>query len=542
MPVAEYTPRDPSGSVLYNVVRDHFETFCAEACRQREGDGLPRFVDDEFRAFLRCGFLAGGFARFRCGACAHRAPGRFFVQGPWLLPSCGGRRMAERAAHLVDHVLPDAPVRQWVHPAASSALPLAWRHALCRGVVRILHRAIERHLRRRACAARCSDPARRGRGRHSALRGLGESPRPRARAGARRGVRAHDHRAPRFHAAPAPAAADLADIISAVVPAVRRLLARDTASTSRTTPPTRSPRAPLLAGWAAASILGVDDRGQRPRRLGAARRARERPGAAGDVPDAVGGVRPPCRRARARRPPQSPRTGVPLRAAPAPGHRAPPRDGRRRGGRPASTTLGRWHHVRRLLANRLSRTPGRARPAPPSEPPAVPRRARPAGALEAGDLPRPPIAEAGAASDHGSSASRSASGPSRGWRWADLMRRVFHTDVLACPRCGGRLRLMAVLKASEAGRAHLPTSPCHNRVPSPASARAPPGADDWAGVGPAHRTRDTLRSGRHGGSVFDDVAGPWWVLRHRGAPCETRANLRRARGEGNVWPGRRRAA
>ena len=27
----------------------------------------------------------------------------------------------------------------------------------------------------------------------------------------------------------------------------------------------------------------------------------------------------------------------------------------------------------------------------------------------------------------------------RGWRWADLMRRVFAIDVLACPRCGGRL-------------------------------------------------------------------------------------------------------
>ena len=56
--------------------------------------------------------------------------------------------MAERAAHLVDHVLPDVPVRQWV-----LTLPhrlrylLAWRHDLCRRVARILHAAIERHLR-----------------------------------------------------------------------------------------------------------------------------------------------------------------------------------------------------------------------------------------------------------------------------------------------------------------------------------------------------------------------------------------------------------
>jgi Putative transposase len=38
------------------------------------------------------------------------------------------------------------------------------------------------------------------------------------------------------------------------------------------------------------------------------------------------------------------------------------------------------------------------------------------------------------------------SGPTgHGWRWADLMRRAFDWDVLACPRCGGRLRLIALI-------------------------------------------------------------------------------------------------
>jgi hypothetical protein len=38
------------------------------------------------------------------------------------------------------------------------------------------------------------------------------------------------------------------------------------------------------------------------------------------------------------------------------------------------------------------------------------------------------------------------SGPTgRGWRWADLMRRAFDWDVLACSRCGGRLRLIALI-------------------------------------------------------------------------------------------------
>jgi hypothetical protein len=29
-------------------------------------------------------------------------------------PSCGARRMSQTAAHLVDHVIPRVPVRQWV--------------------------------------------------------------------------------------------------------------------------------------------------------------------------------------------------------------------------------------------------------------------------------------------------------------------------------------------------------------------------------------------------------------------------------------------
>ena len=34
--------------------------------------------------------------------------------------------------------------------------------------------------------------------------------------------------------------------------------------------------------------------------------------------------------------------------------------------------------------------------------------------------------------------------PHRSWTWAQLMRRAFDLDVLACPACGGRLRLIAL--------------------------------------------------------------------------------------------------
>ncbi len=40
-------------------------------------------------------------------------------------------------------------------------------------------------------------------------------------------------------------------------------------------------------------------------------------------------------------------------------------------------------------------------------------------------------------------ASPRAAVPTHAWTWAALMRRVLDLDVLACPRCGGRLRVIA---------------------------------------------------------------------------------------------------
>lgn len=41
---------------------------------------------------------------------------------------------------------------------------------------------------------------------------------------------------------------------------------------------------------------------------------------------------------------------------------------------------------------------------------------------------------------------KEAPGKPRYWAWADLMRRAFERDVLACPRCGGRMRLLATIE------------------------------------------------------------------------------------------------
>ena len=53
-----------------------------------------------------------------------------------------------RAAHLVDHVWPEVPVRQWVLTLPQRVrYGLAWHHELGRAVALVLFRAVHRHLR-----------------------------------------------------------------------------------------------------------------------------------------------------------------------------------------------------------------------------------------------------------------------------------------------------------------------------------------------------------------------------------------------------------
>jgi len=86
---------------------------------------VPRFVERELREFLDCGIPAQGVLRVHCDACGEDRLVAFSCKGRGFCPSCGGRRMADTAAHLVDRVLPAAPVRQWV-----LSLPFALRYLL----------------------------------------------------------------------------------------------------------------------------------------------------------------------------------------------------------------------------------------------------------------------------------------------------------------------------------------------------------------------------------------------------------------------------
>ena len=83
------------------------------ALRAVDGGDLGGDVRAAVRV-LECGILAHGFLRLRCGACGHDKLLAFSCKRRGFCPSCGARRMAQTAAHLVDHVIPRVPVRQWV--------------------------------------------------------------------------------------------------------------------------------------------------------------------------------------------------------------------------------------------------------------------------------------------------------------------------------------------------------------------------------------------------------------------------------------------
>jgi hypothetical protein len=62
------------------------------------------------------------------------------------------------------------------------------------------------------------------------------------------------------------------------------------------------------------------------------------------------------------------------------------------------------------------------------------------------------------------------------WDWAALMHRAFALDVLACPHCGGRLRLIATLHDPAVIRKLLAHLGVARSGPSPGPAPPEPAA------------------------------------------------------------------
>jgi hypothetical protein len=203
----------------------------------------------------------------------HRATRETLCKGRAFCPSCGGRRMADTAAHLVDRVLPEVPVRQWV-----LSLPwqlrywLAYDAPLVQEVLGIFVRAVFASLRRRA------------RSHWGIARSQGGAVTFVQRFGDALNLNVHFHslvldgvyaRTPegrlRFHVLPPPEDAEVVRVATQVARRIQRLLERRGLADGAD-PDRLAEEEPLLAALYAASAGGRvatgERAGQRVRRLG----------------------------------------------------------------------------------------------------------------------------------------------------------------------------------------------------------------------------------------------------------------------------------
>ena len=455
MPCAAYQPRDAERGVLYRVIEAHLDAFLDAAAHHAEGARLPMFVEQEFRDFLTCGVLAHGFARLRCSDCAFERLVPFSCKGRGFCPSCGGRRMTESAARLVDHGLPHVPIRQWV-----LSLPyrlryiLAWNHDLCRAVLGVYARAL--------LAFQCQRARQRGirDGRSGCVTVI-------QRFGGGLNLNVHFHTLVldgvftererdtlHFQPAPPPTEEEIGVLLATIARRVRRLLRRRGFDAD----PDLAPADPVtaesaaLAGISSASIQG---------RIALGRRAGARVWRVGEEPDA------PWVFSRAPR--HAHLEGFDLHA-----NVAVPAADRTRleqlcryllrpaisqdrlrllgDGRILLTLKTTWADgTRHLLFEPLELLEKLAALTPRPRINLVlyhgvlgPHARWRARVVAYGALPTAPSLPASLSDSSGEQPT--AEPPHRHWAWAQLMQRAFEIDVLACPRCDGRLRLIAIVE------------------------------------------------------------------------------------------------
>jgi len=525
-PPCTYCPRDAEHTVLHQIVREHLTTFLRAAAERTGGDGLPAFIEHEFRDFMACGVWARGFARFRCDTCHAERLVPFSCKGR-ICPSCAGRRMAERAAHLVDHVLPAVPIRQWVLTLPHRLrYQLAWDHTLCRAVLAVYARALLGFERRRACRRGVAD------GKTGAVTAI-------QRFGSGLNCNLHFHTLVldgvytadtagtlRFDPAPPPTDREVARLVATIARRIERLLRRRGLAPDDDTATAADPLtedAPALAELSRASVMGRSVLGRRPGapvlRLG---RDPDAPWVTSSGPrhahlqgfdlhanrtvrahDRIGVeklcqylLRPPLGQER-------------LEILP---------DGQ------ICCTLARpWSdgtqallftpiefleklasliprpHINLLIYHGALASHARARPhiiaqvvplepapptvhdaaAPVSAVPvttapaaAVPTTAAPAAPAASRDAPSPPV-------DTGDSlAAERGDSRRRHWLWAELLRRVFQIDILACTACGGRLRFIATIEDPPVVQRILAHVGLPTALPEASPARPPPAAGD----------------------------------------------------------------
>ncbi len=141
-----YQRRRPERTLWYRIVQTHLEAWLGLASGE-DGEAPPAHVERTFRRYLECGIFAHGFARAYSDECQHD----FLIAYSCPTGISFGhntRRMAETAAHLVDHVFPPRPVRKWVLAVPKRLRYFLQLDAAQQGtVLRIFLSVVERCLR-----------------------------------------------------------------------------------------------------------------------------------------------------------------------------------------------------------------------------------------------------------------------------------------------------------------------------------------------------------------------------------------------------------
>jgi len=144
-PRRRYERRRPEKTPLHKIISENLASWLE--WRDVAERPVPGYVEEELRGYLECGILCFGFGRALCTGCGQGFVIAFSCKGRGVCPSCNGRHMAQTAAHLVDHVIPPVPVRQWVISVPKRLRGfLADRPAAVAALTRIFIEEIERLL------------------------------------------------------------------------------------------------------------------------------------------------------------------------------------------------------------------------------------------------------------------------------------------------------------------------------------------------------------------------------------------------------------
>jgi hypothetical protein len=268
-----YARREPEKTALFQVLQQHLLTFEQRWTDEASGHTLPKFVTDELHDFLGCGILARGLAQLFCPTCHERYVVGWSCKGRGFCPSCGGRRMNAGALTLVDHVLPEVPIRQFVLTMPFPLrFPLAFDGKLLGQVLRIFTDTVASNYHKRL--ADRGIPS----GQYGAVTVI-----QRANSDLRCNPHVHeifldgvyapdrDGKGFMFHPAPAPTQADVEAIVERASKRILRFLQRRGVITLVTAPgdgevtvvtdETIGERDPLLARLLAAATAGVTPAG-----------------------------------------------------------------------------------------------------------------------------------------------------------------------------------------------------------------------------------------------------------------------------------------